>query len=48
MSEDENEKAETKHEKRLYEPIRRTLCGIFGQYIEKPKKPQYQREPFSH
>lgn len=44
----EEEKAETKREKRLYGPIRDTLCGIFGQYIEKLKKPEFQREPFSH
>jgi len=44
----EEEKAETKREKRLYEPIRDTLCGLFGQYAEKPKEPEFQREPYSH
>jgi hypothetical protein len=45
---DEEEKVETKLEKRLYEPIRELLRSVFAQYIEKPKKPQLQREPFSH
>jgi hypothetical protein len=38
----EDEKAETKGEERLYEPIRDFLRNIFAQYIEKPRKPQYQ------
>lgn len=38
----EDEKAETKSEERLYEPIRDFLRNIFAQYIEKPRKPQYQ------
>lgn len=38
----EDEKAETKGEERLYEPIRDFLRNQFAQYIEKPRKPQYQ------
>lgn len=38
----EDEKAETRGEERLYEPIRDFLRNIFAQYIEKPRKPQYQ------
>jgi hypothetical protein len=41
-----NEKAETKSEERLYEPIRDFLHNIFAQYIEKPRKPQYQHAPY--
>jgi hypothetical protein len=41
-----NAKAETKGEERLYEPIRHFLSNIFAHYyIEKAKKPQFQREP---
>jgi hypothetical protein len=39
----EDEKAETKGEERLYEPIRNLLRNIFANYyVEKPRKPQYQ------
>jgi len=42
----EDEKARTKREERLYEPIRDFLRNIFAHYyIEKPRKPQYQRAP---
>jgi hypothetical protein len=38
----EDEKAETKGEERLYEPIRDYLRNIFARYIEKPRKFQLQ------
>jgi len=45
MKTDDKEK-KTKGEERLYEPIRDFLRDTFiHRYIEKPKKPQFQREP---
>lgn len=39
----EDEKAETRREERLYEPIRHFLRNVFlSNYIEKPRKPQFR------
>jgi len=42
MSKDSSESGE----KALYEPIKNSLSRLLGYYIEKDKKPRFQRRPF--